>query len=277
MVAPPLDVVGRQRLARKRLAPQLPGNHVHVALHARELGLRFPQHLLGRQAGVQLQFQLARELLLADAPLACRPGQQVVFEELLVVLEGRHDLVGHGLQLTQLRRLAGHLVDAALVKGDRAAVLAQGCLDVDPRRIGQVGFGRHRHGWDTGHAGGDALDRLRFRDRRLRQRQEDAVADVFVVDARIDLEGVAILGKPEAPGQVVLEDFEVDLPAARQFGMVDLARQVFESLAVAGSPALAHFRRHVVEPIVEAMISQPGGIQRLVAEFFFEVGLEELF
>ena len=156
----PVGVVGRQRLARKRLAPELPGDDVHVALDALELGLGFPQHLLRRQAGVQLQLQLARELLLADPPLALSPAAAGRLRGILIVLEDRHDLVGHGLQLAELRRLAGHFVDAALVKGDGAAVLADGRLDEDPRRIVQVGFGRHRHGWDMGHAGGGVLDRL---------------------------------------------------------------------------------------------------------------------
>ena len=47
---------------------------------------------------------------------------------------------------------------------------------------------------------------VRLREGRLRQEQIDAVGEVVVVDARVVLEGPAVLGQPQFAGEVVLED-----------------------------------------------------------------------
>ena len=90
-LAPPLLVVGRQRLAGKALAPHLPGHDVQFALDPREFLLRLGPDLLGVQSRIQFQLQLAIETLFAEAPVPLGPGKQVLLEEILIVLKCRDD------------------------------------------------------------------------------------------------------------------------------------------------------------------------------------------
>ena len=67
--APALGIIGRQRLARKALAPQLAGDDVHVALNPSCLRLGLVDDFLGGETRVQLQLQLAIEPVLAEPPI----------------------------------------------------------------------------------------------------------------------------------------------------------------------------------------------------------------
>ena len=146
------------------------------------------QHLVGRQAGVQFEFELAAELLAAQPPFARGARQQVLFQEALVVLQaGRHPL-GRSLQRVALRGLAREFEQVPLVEGNRALVLADGRLQQGTRRIPEVGFRGRHHAGNLLHAGQDIGDVGLLRQRRLGQQQKDAVAEVLVIDARILLE-----------------------------------------------------------------------------------------
>src|SRR5262245_22229296 len=84
--APPaLGVVRRQRTPRKDAAPELAGDDVQVALDTDELAFRLLQHLVGAQAGIELQLKLAGKFLLAEAPVPLGAGQQVLLEPFLIV------------------------------------------------------------------------------------------------------------------------------------------------------------------------------------------------
>ena len=70
-----LGVVGRERPAGERLRPQLPGDHVHLALDAVRLGLGLRQAPRRPcRPGVEFQLQLLGELLPADPPVVGRTG-----------------------------------------------------------------------------------------------------------------------------------------------------------------------------------------------------------
>ena len=75
-------VVGRERLAGKVLRPELLGDVVHLALDAVGLGLGELQHLVGGEPGVEFEFELLGELLLAEPPLAGGLRQQFLLEPL---------------------------------------------------------------------------------------------------------------------------------------------------------------------------------------------------
>ena len=70
-----LGVVGRDGLAGEGRAPELPGDHGHLALDAVGLRLGLRQHLVGRDPRVELQVQLLDEQLAADPPLAVERGR----------------------------------------------------------------------------------------------------------------------------------------------------------------------------------------------------------
>src|SRR5205823_1480033 len=144
------------------------------------------------------------------SPLAVGPGQQVVFQELLVLLQRRRRRLRGFLQLRGIRSLADHLQQAAFVKGDGATVLAQGRVEEDVRRVAQALPGRREDARDLADAAGDVLDDDRLRQGGLNQRKIDAVADVFVVNTGVLLERPRVLLKPKASCQVLLEDFKID-------------------------------------------------------------------
>ena len=85
-------------------APELPRGEIEFALDADEVGLGGGQHLIGRQAGIEFQFQLLGELLGAHPPLAIGPRPDFLFEERLIVLQAGDDLRGGLLQCLFLRR-----------------------------------------------------------------------------------------------------------------------------------------------------------------------------
>ena len=134
-LAAAFGIIGRQRHAWERRAPELPGDHIHVAHDTRELRQSFVQHLGRRETGVQLELHLSFKAFLAQPPFALRAGKQVLFEKLLIVPEHGQDLLGDGLDLAKLRRLAGHFVDVALIERDGAPVLTNGRLNENARRI----------------------------------------------------------------------------------------------------------------------------------------------
>ena len=105
-VAAALLVIRWQRLPRRILAPKLTGDDVHVALHAGELGFGVGHHLVGADGGVQLQVQLAGKPLRAQPPLAIGARQQILFEELLVVLQTLDHRLGGGFQGGELACLS---------------------------------------------------------------------------------------------------------------------------------------------------------------------------
>src|SRR5262249_49843999 len=87
--------------------------------------------------------------------------------------------------------------------------------------------------------------------------------------------GAGVLGLPEGVMEGVFEDFVIDLPGARQLRLVDAVGQRVERLAGAGLPAGAGLRRHVVEPVVEAVVAGARCLQGAGLELLVEVVLEE--
>ncbi len=83
--AAPFGIVGGQRLAGEVTAPKLPGHEIHVALDADEFRFRLGQNLLGRYIRLKIEFHFFRELFLAQPPLTFCPGQQIFFQELLIL------------------------------------------------------------------------------------------------------------------------------------------------------------------------------------------------
>ena len=163
------------------------------------------QHLVGRQAGVQFQVQLAGEFLLAESPIALRLGQQLVLQKLLVILQGVHHLGRRRVGLAgcgrprrpgrrspsckrRWRRGSGGWPSPSITRGGLCNV----CL------------GGGDHLGDERHAGHGVLDVVRLRQRGLRQKSVNAVGDVVVVGPRVFLERVGVLGQPDRARQVVL-------------------------------------------------------------------------
>ena len=136
---------GGSGLPGKRLAPQLPGDDVHLALDAVELGLGVaaaPRRRSGRRPvpapacwRTSPCRAAIRPSLAAAAPSPGTSGSPSARRRPLA--RPACSVAGRGV-------LAGELVDAALVEGDRALVLADGRLDEDLRRVARGSPSRPR-------------------------------------------------------------------------------------------------------------------------------------
>ncbi len=124
----PGRVVRRQRGKRIIASPELPCGEIEFALDADEVGLGGGQHLLGRQPGIEHQFQLLGELLFAQSPLAVGPRADFLFEELLIVFQAGGNLFSSLFQGIFLRRFTGQFKDFLFIEIDRAPVLHDGRL-----------------------------------------------------------------------------------------------------------------------------------------------------
>ena len=56
----------------------------------------------------------------------------------------------------------------------------------------------------------------------LNEEEENAVADVFVIKARIGFVGMSVPVQPEGRFQIVLGNFEIDLAGAGKILVIDL-------------------------------------------------------
>ena len=273
--AMPGRVVRRQRRERIIAAPELPGGEIEFALDADEVGLGGGQHLLGRQPGVEFQFQLLGELLLAQPPLAVGPRTDFLFEKLLIVFQAGDDLLGGLLQGIFLRRFARQLEDLLFIEIDRAPVLHDGRLQDRSRRTGQRLPGGRHDPRDLPHA----CDRIGqvglLGQRRLGQQDIDAAVDVVGVRAGIFFEGSRILVQPQRFFQFVLENLEIDLAGPRKPVVIDLAaadRPVPAASARSTSPAIGG---KVFQLGIETMVAQARGIRGLLLEIGVEIAAEK--
>ena len=116
---------------------------------------------------------------------------------------------------------------------------------------------------------------LPLRQARLRQQEKDAVGGVLVVDPRVVLERLFIFVLPEPIGQVVTEDFVVDLPGAGELGVIHLLRQCRERLRGRRAIGSTGLRRQVVESVVVFMLAVAGGVEWMALEMVIEPGTEE--
>src|SRR5262249_33964876 len=107
---------------------------------------------------------------------------------------------------------------------DRAAVLPDGDLDEDLRRVLQALLPRGHDARDEGHAPGGVLHGTLARHGGLGEEQVDTVGDVLVVDARGRLEGAAMGEGPQFALEMMPEDLEVDLRWPREVLVHDGAR-----------------------------------------------------
>ena len=216
-------VVRRQGRERIIAAPELPCGEIEFALDADEIGLGGGQHLIGRQAGIELQRKLLGELRLAQPPGAVGPRADHFFQELLVVFEADGDLFRGLLESVFLRRLTGQFEDILFIEIDRAPVLHDGRFQHRAGRLGdRLPCGRHNPR-DVLHAC-DGMGQVGLLGQcRLGQQDVNAAVDVVGVRAGIFLEGPRVLVQPEGLFEIVPEDLEIDLARPRKLGVIDLA------------------------------------------------------
>ena len=172
---------------------KLPGDDEHFVFDALRLGLRLLENLVGRDAGVQLEFEFLGEQLLADAPFAGGARQHLALQEFLMLFErGDHRPGGVAHQPAELRHLASQLEDAAFIVGDAAPRFCRNAVSTTTRggflRLTCAGV---NHARNILHAGHVLFDILRPRQRGLRQQAIGTIRDVFVVDARVEFEAAS--------------------------------------------------------------------------------------
>jgi hypothetical protein len=124
--------------------------------------------------------------------------------------------------------------------------------------------------------GRGVADVLLPRQARLRQQQEHAVGGVFVVKPGVVLERVFVLVLPEAVGQVVTEDLVIDLSGPGEVGVVHGFRQGGEEFLDRGPVGGAGLGRKIVEAVVVAMVTGPGGVEGVPAEVVVKPGSEDV-
>jgi len=174
-----------------------------------------------------------------------------------------------------LGRGAGELEEVVLVKINRALVLQDGGLQNRFGRMGQGLFGLGHDARQLGHAG-DAVGNVRFLGQRgMGEGQVGAVADVRAIGAGVFFEGMEGFSLPDFGGELVLENFEVNLAVARELGVIHLAGQGGEGGLGEGQPAGAGRGRNVIQLVIPAVVALAGRIQGLLLKVLFKVVVEK--
>ena len=272
----PLGIVGRHRLTGEDLRPELFGHVPHLALDAVGLGLGESHDLIGREAGVEFQFQLPGELLLPEPPLALRPGQEFGFEPVLIILECLHGLLARRCERFTAGGFFRELENVLLVEVDCTEVALDGDLGEDPWRVLESLLRRRDDSWNVCDAPRGVLDVALTRQCRLREENEDAVGDELSIDARVELEAVVVFDRPESIPQIVRPDFVIDLAVSRQLLEVDLLPKLGEDGAGIRDIFLPRGGRKVVEPVIVLVVPLLRGEDRMTLEFLIEEALEEV-
>ena len=218
-------IIRRQHHARKIAAPSLAGDDVHFTSDAVELrqGIGVVLGLGDARIGFHLEF--AGELFRTDPPLAVGTGQEVPFEERLIVLEHRHHGGRNLLQFGEPGAFTGQLEDLGLVEIEVAMELLDGCFDIETRRVLEARAG----GGDDRRNLPDAGDRIGHiglvRQRGPGEQGKHRSADQRAVTPRIRNERLEILGEPLAATQAVGKDIVLDPSHPAEFLIVHLAGQ----------------------------------------------------
>ena len=268
-------IVRRQRRERIIMPPELPRGEIEFALDADQVGLGGGQDLVGRQAGIEFQFQLLGELLFAQPPLTVGPRTDFLFEKLLIVLQAGDDPQGSLAEGIFLRRFARQLEDLLSIEIDRTPVLRDGRLQDRLWRTGQRLPGGRHDPRDLAHACNRIAQVGFLGQRQLGQQHIDAAVDVVRVPAGIFFEGPGIFVQPQRFFQVVLEDLEIDLAGPRKAGVIDLPRQIGQCPPGPLDPLRPRFRGKVFQLGVEAMVAQARRIGGLLREVGVEIAAEK--
>ena len=88
-------------------------------------------------------------------------------------------------------------------------------------------------------------------------------------------QGTGVLVQPKAGLEFVLQDLEVDLRVARKLLIVYGARQFAKGLPHQVELFLSRFGGKVIKEMIEPMVAEAGGVERLEAKSLFEIILKE--
>ncbi len=269
------NVINGDRHIRKQRSPQLTGDHTHLDLNPVCLALGFREHVLGRDPRFELKCQFLDKTVSADPPGVRGPGKDIVTEKRDVIFQRCHDSPGLRVQLALAGLQPAELEQFTGIKADGSLGLPDGRLGFDTGRTGQRLLGYRDHLRDLLHPRQGIFQVDRPWQRGLGQQQIDALRDVVSIDARVVLERMEVLRKPDLPRQIVTENVMINLAVRRKPVRGDLLCQLLENLAFEVERGLPSRPREIVKLIVERVLAKSGGRQRLTPEKSFEIVMED--
>ena len=155
--------------------------------------------------------------------------------------------------------------------------MAEGRFKDDAGRVREILLRGGDDGGDQPHAGEGVREVGFLREARLGEEEKHAVADVVRVDAGIGRIGLGVLVEPNRGIELVDEEVEVDALVGGELGAVDGLREFrarsFEVRERTGERG----GREIVEFVVEAMVAELRGFERVERETLVEVPAEKCF
>ena len=167
------------------------------------------------------------------------------------------------------------LKDFALVEGNCAAILADGCFKNWLWRMLERLLCREDDSRDLRHAS-DAVGYVGFPGQsRLRQQHIHTVVDVIIVCARVFFERLGIFCQPNLRFELVFKNFKINLSGPRKSGIIYLARKLPQGAPAVSQPAFTRLKTDILQLRVKSMITKFRCLHRPQPKMLIQVSLKK--